>query len=318
MRDHMNTRGRFFPLAGALIGALAGYLVVHPFGVVVHELFHVHEGEGLLHLHWGGVGGAIAASFGLAHLPQALSFAVLTGAAGYLFGKVMLAYGTIDEQSGRFAVIGRNISQILHDAKSPAAVIVTHAHHVKREVGDPELAGSCDAIERQARRFLGSLEDINLIACREGPLPLDRTLIRLRPFMEKTASEMKLRHEVVFEGGREVSASVDRDCFERITWNILTNASDALGSRKDGRIRVGIGEKEGRALIEFADNGPGIPGDVLPRLFELGFSSGKPQGTGIGLYSCKRLVEAHGGSIRIMSRAGDGATVRVEIPHDAG
>ena len=74
---------------------------------------------------------------------QALSHAVLGGAVGCLLGKVLLAYEKINAHLGRFAVIGKNISQILHDAKSPAAVIVTYAKLLK-----DELSSACSYRDR--------------------------------------------------------------------------------------------------------------------------------------------------------------------------
>jgi signal transduction histidine kinase len=61
------------------------------------------------------------------------------------------------------------------------------------------------------------------------------------------------------------------------------------------------------------DNGPGVPADVLAQIFEPFFSR-KEHGTGLGLAIAKRTVEAHGGKINAMSRAGGGMTVSIELP----
>ena len=69
----------------------------------------------------------------------------------------------------------------------------------------------------------------------------------------------------------------------------------------------------GVALIEFSDNGSGIPAEQLPHIFEAGFST-TGQSPGLGLTVCQLLVEQHGGSIRVQSEVGRGTTFSLEFP----
>ena len=102
--------------------------------------------------------------------------------------------------------------------------------------------------------------------------------------------------------------------------NRAKNAVEAWEGR-DGtlglRVRRERPDERGAAadflVVEVEDDGPGIPEDVLPRLFEPYFST-KTSGTGLGLAICKRAVEDLGGSIAVRSAAGKGTTVTVRLP----
>ena len=66
----------------------------------------------------------------------------------------------------------------------------------------------------------------------------------------------------------------------------------------EGEITIQFSEDEKNLTLEFIDSGTGIPEDVLPKIFELLFST-RQQGTGLGLVTCKNIVEQHGGSISV-------------------
>jgi signal transduction histidine kinase len=69
--------------------------------------------------------------------------------------------------------------------------------------------------------------------------------------------------------------------------------------------------------VEVRDTGPGIAPEKLGRIFDIFFTT-KPQGTGLGLAIAKRFTEAHGGTITVDSRPGEGATFRVTLPAASG
>jgi CheY-like chemotaxis protein len=102
---------------------------------------------------------------------------------------------------------------------------------------------------------------------------------------------------------------------ELVLANILKNATDALGNAREGEIRVTAAVREGRVAINVWDSGPQIPEAHMDRIFERFFTTkASDAGTGIGLYSCKRLVEAVGGSLTAMNEPDGGVTFAVELP----
>jgi signal transduction histidine kinase len=104
--------------------------------------------------------------------------------------------------------------------------------------------------------------------------------------------------------------------------NLLVNAAHAMAADDTRRnvIRVGLREGPGRRVaLTVSDNGCGIPPAVRPHLFEP-FYTTKPvgEGTGLGLWVCQGIVQAHGGEIEVESSLGEGTTFRVLLPIHAG
>ncbi|MFH1136937.1 MAG: ATP-binding protein [Pseudomonadota bacterium] len=101
--------------------------------------------------------------------------------------------------------------------------------------------------------------------------------------------------------------------------NIILNAADALGGR--GRIEIKTRPSPGgrRVMVEISDNGPGIPAEVLPHVFDPFYTTKEPgQGTGLGLSVAHGVVENHGGRITARGAPGEGAAFVIELPLDRG
>jgi signal transduction histidine kinase len=101
----------------------------------------------------------------------------------------------------------------------------------------------------------------------------------------------------------------------QVFMNLLTNAAQAVGGRDHATIRIesrGDGE---RVVVKIADNGPGIPSHVLPRIWDPFFTTKDVgEGTGLGLSIVHELVERHGGSIEVETELGKGTTFTVTLP----
>ncbi|HTX36873.1 MAG TPA: ATP-binding protein [Bryobacteraceae bacterium] len=111
-------------------------------------------------------------------------------------------------------------------------------------------------------------------------------------------------------------AYVDRDMWEKIVLNLLSNA---FKFTLQGEIEVRLESAEGRALLTVRDTGVGIPSEELPRMFQrfhrVQNSRGRThEGTGIGLALVHELVKLHGGTVTVASVMGQGSTFRVAIP----
>jgi signal transduction histidine kinase len=112
--------------------------------------------------------------------------------------------------------------------------------------------------------------------------------------------------------------SLDPARWQQLLLSLFANAADAEGKRKGegGRIHIFTSnrhdEKSVRLVVE--DEGRGIAPEVLPRVFEPGFSTKAGQGQGFGLYACRTIVEEAGGTIRVESAPGEGTKVIVSVP----
>jgi two-component system sensor histidine kinase PilS (NtrC family) len=111
-------------------------------------------------------------------------------------------------------------------------------------------------------------------------------------------------------------ADCDPDQLRQVFWNLLTNAAQAVGAASPtggGLIRVRCRAEGGRAVVEIEDDGEGMDREALGRIF-LPFFTTKPRGTGLGLATVHRIVDAHGGSVRVASERGQGSRFTVVLP----
>jgi two-component system, NtrC family, sensor kinase len=111
--------------------------------------------------------------------------------------------------------------------------------------------------------------------------------------------------------------ATDPALVRQILDNLLSNAADAAGEN-DGSVTVTTARETDRALIEVADEGPGIPADLLPKVFDPFVSTKRAgKGYGLGLAICAALVEALGASLTVESKEGEGSRFRLWIPRRA-
>jgi len=100
----------------------------------------------------------------------------------------------------------------------------------------------------------------------------------------------------------------------QIWTNLISNAIEAMQGK--GELRVRTARDLDRVLVEVADNGPGIPPDVLPHIFEPFFTTkGVGEGTGLGLDTVCRIIRNHHGEIKVLSQPGD-TRFQVYLPVD--
>jgi len=102
-----------------------------------------------------------------------------------------------------------------------------------------------------------------------------------------------------------------RDRLKQAFLNVAVNALEALPS--GGRIEMRMARAHDRVTVSVCDDGPGIPSSILAHIYEPDFTT-KGEGSGIGLYVARSLVELHGGSIRVESAPARGTTVKIELP----
>jgi signal transduction histidine kinase len=111
--------------------------------------------------------------------------------------------------------------------------------------------------------------------------------------------------------------NIDSHRIKQVLYNLLDNA--IAHTPKDGKITVTACEQEGMVFVSVADTGEGIPAEDLPMIFERFYRVDKSRaratgGSGLGLTIAKRLVEAHGGTIKAESQAGNGSTFTFTLP----
>jgi signal transduction histidine kinase len=104
---------------------------------------------------------------------------------------------------------------------------------------------------------------------------------------------------------------IDPDMLKQVILNLFINAQQAMSSGGELMIRTEKQQKD--ALIQISDTGSGIPPDRLPHIFDAYYSS-RPQGSGLGLPTAKKIIEAHKGSISVNSEPGKGTSFQIRLP----
>ncbi|MEM3430645.1 MAG: ATP-binding protein, partial [Candidatus Bathyarchaeia archaeon] len=117
--------------------------------------------------------------------------------------------------------------------------------------------------------------------------------------------------KVTLNVDRETTLKVDPDLIRRLFTNLITNAIQAMPD--GGQLTIKTSKNDREVSISFQDTGVGIPEENINRLFDPFFTT-KAKGQGLGLSICKRIVEAHEGSISVESKVGVGSTFTVKLP----
>jgi signal transduction histidine kinase len=211
---------------------------------------------------------------------------------------------------------------ISHDLRAPLGALVGQATMLRKRVtGDEFATNRAQAVLRCAARMDAMIQDL-VDSARN-----DSHQLRLQPEPIDIAaylSELIERSAPLLEAGR-VRLSVDQAAgmialadpgrLDRILLNLLTNALKY--SPQESAVEVGAAASEGWVTINVTDHGPGIPSADLPHVFDRfyrGQGARARGGLGIGLYSVRLLVEAHGGRVRVTPGRQGGTTFGVALP----
>lgn len=111
--------------------------------------------------------------------------------------------------------------------------------------------------------------------------------------------------------GASVFAWIDPDRLRQAVLNVCLNAVEAM--QDGGVLLLRLSADENHVMLDVVDNGPGIPPELLSRIFDPYFTT-KSQGTGLGLVIVMNIVEAHGGSVQVTSEPDQGTTVHFSLP----
>jgi signal transduction histidine kinase len=136
------------------------------------------------------------------------------------------------------------------------------------------------------------------------------TMESMATYIEREVSRrnVQVERKLEFSG----TLKIDPDKLLRAFYNVAVNAADAMG--KGGILRITSHRVNGTVVVEFSDNGCGMPDDVKARIFEPFFTYKKRYGTGLGMAIVKKIIDDHKGRIEVESRIGEGTTVKFFLP----
>ncbi|MBA2602275.1 MAG: PAS domain-containing protein [Acidobacteria bacterium] len=251
----------------------------------------------------------------------------VTGAT--LFFKDLTRVEQLEERErlrDRLAALGEMAAAIAHEVKNPLAGIEVMAGLLKRQLADSADAQSIlgDIIKEAKMANAIVVEVLDFV--RPIRLQVERVSVA-----DAIRDALSLSEAHVTRG----DVRVDVDCpdhlpliqgdthqLRQIFTNLLTNAYEALGAQGQVRIHASAINEEGPAggepqgpmvQVDVSDNGPGIPLEVVDRIFSPFFTT-KPQGSGLGLAIVRKIVDAHDGRIDVGLADGGGTRFRVTLP----
>ncbi len=197
----------------------------------------------------------------------------------------------------RLTAIGELAASMAHDMKNPLGTIQSGMDIIKRNTTiDPQIGDVIQRMERAVSRMTHQVEDV-LNFVRITPLSLKPASISaiIRSAMKSVEIPNRIQVTVC---GDDAVIICDEKKVEIVFINLILNSIQSIDY--DGKIIIRVNKVNGNAVIEIEDTGSGVPQSVVSDIFKPLVTT-KQKGTGLGLASCKNIIEQHGGSIKFQN-----------------
>lgn len=215
-------------------------------------------------------------------------------------------------QERYFSGIGKASTVIVHDLKNPLISILGFAKRIQQDQGDREMAAR--VILESAQTMQRIVNDVLEFA---RPIRLNNVRSDIRKCLQRAGESCRIK---VDERGvmlkttlppEPLLCEVDSFLLERALVNLIDNSVDA--SQRGGIVVVSAVGVKNNVTITIKDHGSGMDQETLDNLFMLSYTT-KNDGTGFGVPISRKVIEAHGGAIRITSQPGSGTEVIIDLP----
>jgi PAS domain S-box-containing protein len=216
-------------------------------------------------------------------------------------------------EQAALARLGQMAAVVAHEVKNPIAGIrgALQVISSRMDFESRDRTIMTDIIAR-LDALNGIVQDLLIFArprqLRAAPVSLRALVANTADLIRRDPSMNAVRIDIA---GSDATASADSEQLQIVFHNILMNAAQAMGGK--GEIQVDVQQTAHGWRLAFADHGPGMPPEVREKAFDAFFTT-KHRGTGLGLPTARRIVEAHGGQIAIETSAGGGTVVAISLP----
>lgn len=223
-------------------------------------------------------------------------------------------------QGQRMQAVGRLVSGVAHELNNPLTAIIAFTEQLRDEEGDAERQQMLAMVHRQALRSRDIVRDLLAVVRKREGRPAERltwsvVIGRLEAVLRAEVERMGARL-IVARASDEVPFTADPVGLEQVLTNLVVNAAQATGKGGAVTVRTVAASAVSQLIVE--DDGPGIPADVLGRIFEPFYTTkAEGEGTGLGLSVSLGIAEQSGGTIRAENRRpseGGGARFTVTLP----
>jgi len=224
----------------------------------------------------------------------------------------------------KLAAVGTVSAGLAHEIRNPLNAAGLQLQLLERRLqrfgDDPKLREPVQTVQQEITR-LGHLVSDFLAFARPQALNLATVDLvpvahQVRKLLQPLADERNIQL-VVSSPDTAVVVEADVERLKQVLLNLVRNAMDAVHDTREerrGSVEIGVQPDGAGALLFVADNGPGIPPEILPRIFEPFFTT-KEEGTGLGMAIAHKIVDMHGGQIRVHNEGG--AMFTISLPRRA-
>jgi nitrogen fixation/metabolism regulation signal transduction histidine kinase len=212
----------------------------------------------------------------------------------------------------RSAAWGEVAQRLAHEIKNPLTPIQLSAERLQIKLADQLTGASRELLDRATQTIVSQVEAMkNMVNdfrdYARTPLP-QLAPVELRALLDEVLglyenSRASIAVEPAPTSGPLPPVMADANQLRQVLHNVLTNAQDALADVDAGKITIATARDAGRIRLTVRDNGPGFPPQILSRAFEP-YVTTKSKGTGLGLAIVKKIVDDHGGEIRLANEKG--------------
>jgi two-component system, NtrC family, sensor histidine kinase HydH len=220
----------------------------------------------------------------------------------------------------QYVEIAQLAGGLAHEIRNPLSTMRLNLDLLAEDFPRPEtprdkrVRQKIDRLRREAERLQDILDNFLRFArvqdLREAPADLNAVVDELRDFCEPQAATKGIVIRAHYDGGLP-KVLLDVDLFKQALLNLILNAEHAM---PEGGELILTTRRDGPwGVLDVTDTGVGMPEEVRSRIFEPFFST-RPSGSGLGLPTTRKIVEAHGGSIQVESEPGKGSRFTVRLP----
>jgi signal transduction histidine kinase len=228
--------------------------------------------------------------------------------------------------------LGKLTGELAHEIKNPLSTIKVNLNLVTEDLQDLTSAESGKTgSEKDSRNLNRAMRKIAVI--QKETDRLEQILNGFLRYVERTEPQLASTdinelmidmidfyspqahsHSITIRQGlynEPIICKVDTDMLKQVILNLFINAQQAMG--KGGELMIRTDKQKKEAIIQINDTGSGIAPDKLPLIFKTYYSS-RPQGSGLGLPTAKKIIEAHNGTIHVDSEPEKGTSFTIKLP----
>lgn len=222
------------------------------------------------------------------------------------------------DHADRCASLGRSAAGIAHEMRNQLFILPLVELIEEKYQDQEELIELASIVRLTHDRLQELIDEIRNFVRTEEP-GYQRLRVSLADLTREAVSLAGM-HESISK--RSLSLEIEsepivvchRAKIQQVIFNLIRNAADAVRDRENADIKLTVARNGTDAILTVRDNGPGIEPDSLDRIWEPFFTTKGEEGTGLGLDLCRRITEAHGGTITCDSKSGGGAAFTIRLP----